>query len=60
MAGPGKSLDEQAQKARTSVAPLFKGLLSTLREVLDVPSRSEILALTEALKRAEKRGGQDT
>jgi hypothetical protein len=55
-----KRLEDQAEKARTNVGPLLKGLGSTLRDALDVPSRSEILALTEALKRAEERDGQDT
>lgn len=53
-------LEDQASKARSSVGPLLQGLGSTLREALDVPSRAEILALTEALNRAEERGGQDT
>lgn len=48
-----KVLEERVEHTRTSVAPLLANLASGLREALDLPSRAEVLALTEALRRAQ-------
>ncbi len=50
-------LSERLTEARTAVAPLVVGLGDSVRAALDVPSRSEILALTEELRRARGERG---
>ncbi len=53
-------LEERAETARERTLPLLKGLGDSLRRALDIPSRAEILALTEALSRhASQSDGQD-
>lgn len=46
-------LEGQAEQARETVVPLLSGLVGSVREALDLPSRTEVLALTKALERAE-------
>jgi hypothetical protein len=46
-------LGEKVEHTRATVLPLLGGVASSLREALDLPSRAEVLALTEALRRAE-------
>ena len=53
-----KQLEGRAEQARSTVSPLLQGLGSTLREAMDSPSRSEILALKEALERHERRSDE--
>jgi hypothetical protein len=48
-----KALEGQVARARGVVGPLVSGLAGQVREALDLPSRAEIRALTEALARAE-------
>ncbi len=47
------ALQQQLERAKSTTLPLVAGLGATLREALDIPSRAEIVALTEALRRAE-------
>lgn len=47
-----KVLEERVEHTKTSVAPVLAHLASGLREALDLPSRAEVLALTEALNAA--------
>lgn len=49
-----KALEGRVERARTAVGPLLGDLAARVREALDLPSRAEVLALTEALKRAER------
>ncbi|RMG09176.1 MAG: hypothetical protein D6731_20270 [Planctomycetota bacterium] len=46
-------LEGRAERARQRVKPLVEALGASLRAALDLPSRSDIVALTEALERAE-------
>lgn len=53
-------IEEHASKARETTVPLLKGLGDTLRQALDIPSRTEILALTQALERQAKQTDTDS
>ena len=44
------SLTEGAERTRRAILPLLEAAGSTVRGALDLPSRSEIVALTEALR----------
>lgn len=49
-----KALEGRVERARGVVGPVLGDLAARMREALDIPSRAEVLALTEALRRAER------
>lgn len=53
-----QALGERVDQARATVVPLMQGVTATVREALDIPSRAEVLALTEAL-RAQQAKSED-
>ncbi len=54
-----EKLSERLEQARVAVSPLVSGLGESLREALDIPSRSEVRALTEELRRRRADGADD-
>lgn len=48
------ALASRAEQARSTIAPVVGNLAVHMRQALDLPSRAEVLALTEALARAER------
>ncbi|MCO5164935.1 MAG: hypothetical protein M9894_01010 [Planctomycetes bacterium] len=57
------ALAGQVERARglvePALGPVLGDLAARVREALDVPSRAEVVALTEALRRAERPGAPD-
>jgi hypothetical protein len=51
------ALGGKVERARQLVTPVLGGLAAQVREALDLPSRAEVRALTDALARAEKAAG---
>ncbi len=49
-----KALEGRVDRARGAVGPVLGDLAARVREALDIPSRAEVVALTEALRRAER------
>lgn len=47
-------LGGQAEAAKGTLQPLVQGIGQSLREALDIPSRREILELTQALRAAKE------
>ena len=54
-----QQLGERIEEARATVGPLLTGAAASLREALDLPSRAEVLALTEELRRAREARGEE-
>ena len=50
------TLEGQAEQVRGLMLPLLSGVGRSVRESLDLPSRAEILALTQALQEAQQAG----
>lgn len=48
------ALEGRLDKASKVIGPALGGLAAQVREALDIPSRAEVIALTEALARAER------
>lgn len=46
------ALEGRVEQARSALGPAVTGLGRSMREALDIPSRTEVLALTEELRRA--------
>lgn len=54
-----EQLGRRLEDARATVGPLLVGAAASLREALDIPSRAEVLALTEELRRARGAGSDE-
>lgn len=48
------ALEGRFSRVQQSFGPVLGGLAAQVREALDIPSRAEVIALTEALARAER------
>lgn len=48
------ALEGRFDRVQKTVGPVLGGLAAQVREALDIPSRAEVIALTEALARAER------